>query len=256
MTEERLWKRCAKNAVDFERSVGAFDGERMIGFTLIGIDGWQGAPAAFDAATGIVPEYRGQGLARAMFDYALPGLRNLGVRRFLLEVLQPNRAAIRAYEKAGFSVTREFACFDITLDQLDPNLGSHCDLGVLPVAADKVMQFRSQVAWVPSWENGFSAMSRVQDDLICLGAFEGQKCVGVVAYYTVLNWIMTVIVSPGYRRRGVASKLLGSLLANLVDQQTVVKINNVDASDVHMIAALEKAGFRRVVDQYEMELPL
>ncbi|MCP4902557.1 MAG: GNAT family N-acetyltransferase [bacterium] len=256
MTEERIWKRFQKNAVDFERSIGAYDGERMVGFTMIGVDRWQGKLAAFDAATGIIPEYRGQGLARAMFDHAVPGLRDVGVQKFLLEVLQPNKAAIRAYEKAGFSIQREFACFDVTLDQLDPNLGVNCDLGILPVAVDKVMDFQSQVAWAPSWENSFAAMSRIQDDLICLGAFEGQRCVGVVAYYTVLNWIMTVVVSPGYRRRGVASKLLGSLLTNICDQQTVTKLNNVDASDTTMITALEKAGFRRVVDQFEMELVL
>ena len=37
LTEERLLARCIKNGVDWEASVGAFDAERMVGFTLIGI---------------------------------------------------------------------------------------------------------------------------------------------------------------------------------------------------------------------------
>lgn len=256
MTEMRLWKRCAKNAVDFQRSIAAYDDGRMVGFTLIGIDDWQGELAAFDAVTGIIPEYRGRGLARAMFDQAVPGLRALGVKKFLLEVLQPNHAAIRAYEKAGFVATREFACFDVSLEGLDKNLGEGCDLRVMPVAVDTVLGFRSKVDWVPSWENSFNAIDRVRDDLIALGAFDGSKCVGIVAYYTVLNWIMMIVVEPGYRRKGAASKLLGSLLANLSDQQSAIKINNVESSDTQMIAALERAGFRRVVDQFEMELVL
>lgn len=40
----------------------------MVGFTLIGINEWQGGLGAFDAATSIADGYRGQGLARAMFD--------------------------------------------------------------------------------------------------------------------------------------------------------------------------------------------
>ncbi len=256
MTEERIFKRCEKNAVDFERSVGAFDGDRMVGFTLIGIDSRQGEIAAFDAATGIVPEYRGQGMARLMFEHALPGLREAGVQKFFLEVLQPNVVAIRAYQKVGFSISREFVCFDVTLDQVDPDLGSSCGFDVLPVAVDTVMEFQSQIAWQPSWENSFAAMRRIHNDLICLGAFDGQRCIGVVAYYPVLNWIMTLVVSSEFRRRGLASKLLRSLLTNICDQQPVTKLNNVESTDEAMMLTLQRAGFRRVVDQYEMELQL
>ena len=39
VTEERLRIRYVKNGVDWDASVGAFDGDRMVGFTLIGIEG-------------------------------------------------------------------------------------------------------------------------------------------------------------------------------------------------------------------------
>ncbi|MGB5294525.1 MAG: GNAT family N-acetyltransferase, partial [Thermoanaerobaculia bacterium] len=86
LTEERLRVRCFKNGVDWDASVGAFDGDRMVGFTLIGVEEGQGGLGAFDAATGIVSDYRGQGLARAMFEHALPDLKSRGVRSFVLEV--------------------------------------------------------------------------------------------------------------------------------------------------------------------------
>ncbi|UCD62853.1 MAG: hypothetical protein JSW34_08790 [Candidatus Zixiibacteriota bacterium] len=57
--DQWLYNRGVKNAVQYDCSVGAFDGDRMVGFTLVGIDDWQGRPAAFDAGTGIVPDYRG-----------------------------------------------------------------------------------------------------------------------------------------------------------------------------------------------------
>jgi ribosomal protein S18 acetylase RimI-like enzyme len=256
MTEERIFKRCHKNNVDFSRSIAAFDGNRMVGFTLIGIDQWQGEPAAFDAATGIVPEYRGKGLARSMFDLALPGLRERGVRRFLLEVLQPNHPAISVYEKTGFKIKREFVIYDVQLATADPDLGAGCDLSILPVGVDTILEFEKHADWVPSWENSFNAVDRVRDDLIGLGAFDGSRCVGVLAYYTTLNWVMSLVVDRSYRRRGAASKLLATLFTNQLDQHTKIKLNNVDMSDKGMMEMLDRAGFVRVIEQFEMELLL
>jgi ribosomal protein S18 acetylase RimI-like enzyme len=106
-TEEQFFLRMQKNAVDYALSVGVYDSGRMVGFTLIGIDSWGGTLTAYDAGTGIVPEFRGQRLARRMFDHALPALHDRGVERFSLEVLQQNEPAIKAYRKAGFETTRE-----------------------------------------------------------------------------------------------------------------------------------------------------
>ena len=75
LTRESLLSRWVKNAVDFTASVGAFDGERLVGFTMIRIDDWMGGPAAFDAGTGIVKGYRGFGVAPEMFELAVEGLR-------------------------------------------------------------------------------------------------------------------------------------------------------------------------------------
>ena len=36
--EDAMLLRMAKNSVDYEASIGAYDGDRMVGFTLIGID--------------------------------------------------------------------------------------------------------------------------------------------------------------------------------------------------------------------------
>ena len=53
MTEEVMFKRAVKNALDFESSVGVFDDDRMVAFTLIGVDNWQNTLFAFDIGTGI-----------------------------------------------------------------------------------------------------------------------------------------------------------------------------------------------------------
>ena len=252
VTEKLISCRCLKNNVDFDISVGAFDGERMVGFTLIGVDRWQGELAAFDAGTGIVPQFRGQGVARRIFGHAIPQLGSRGVSRFLLEVLQVNEPAIRAYTKAGFEVTRELACFKLNVDTA--NLVSEPPSGIEMKNIERalVAEFSTEVDFQPSWENGFAAVERIPDHLLVLGAFDQDRCVGVIVYTPLLNWIMTLLVRRTHRRRGLGTTMLQRLVELLPEGLPEVKLLNVDRSDVGMLTFLERLGFDHWIDQYEM----
>ena len=253
MTAERSWLRNLKSGVHYDCSVGAFEGEKLVGLTFVGLDDWQGEKAAFDAGTGIIPAFRGQGIAKAMFEFILPRLRERGVSKFLLEVLQPNQAAIRAYTKTGFKITREFACYDLFPDSfVVENLASKT-FDVRIIDKEKVQEFKSLVDWQPSWENSFSGMDRIEDELIRLGAFCGDQCVGVLVFYPLLGWIMSLVVRKDFRRQGVASSLVKALMADLPAGVDIVKIDNIDRSDKSMLAFFEKTGARLLIDQFEME---
>jgi GNAT superfamily N-acetyltransferase len=255
MTRERSWLRNLKSGVCYDASVAAWDGDRMVGFTFVGLDDWLGEPAAFDAGTGIVKAYRGQGIAQGMFEFVLPGLKARGVSRFLLEVLQPNAAAIRAYRKAGFEITREFACYDLLPEAFAAGALPGSDVEVCEIDRPTVQSFGDKADWQPSWENSFAGMDRIPDELVRLGAYEAGRCVGILVYYPLLQWIMCLLVEKEARHRGVASTLLKALIADLqlppgTDR---VRINNIDHVDTGMRALLEKAGARWAIDQYEME---
>lgn len=256
LTEERLRVRCVKNGVDWDASVGAFDGERMVGFTLIGIDEWQGGLGAFDAATGIVDGYRGQGLARAMFEHALPGLRERGVENFVLEVIQDNEPAIRAYRKAGFEVSRELKCFELQVAGLERR-PVECDrFPIRSVDRAMVSSLARHADWPPSWENSFAAIERIPDELVAVGAFNGATCIGSAVYTPMLNWIMTLVVEPSHRRQGVGRALMHGLVESLPEGVEAVRLQNVDASDSGMTEFLARLGFESLVDQYEMVRPV
>ena len=253
MTAERSWLRNLKSGVHYDCSVGAFDGDKLVGLTFVGLDDWQGEKAAFDAGTGIIPAYRGQGIAKEMFEFILPRLRERGVMVFLLEVLQSNSAAIRAYTKTGFKVTREFACYEFLPDAFASNKLTNTSFEIRAISKDKVQEFKSLVDWHPSWENSFTGMDRVEDGLIRLGAFRGDQCVGILVFYPLLRWVMSLVVFKDFRRQGVASSLMQSLVAELPAQVDVVKIVNVDRSDKAMLSFCEKAGPQELIDQYEMK---
>jgi ribosomal protein S18 acetylase RimI-like enzyme len=190
-----------------------------------------------------------------MFDFILPELKARGVSRFLLEVLQPNEAAIRAYRKTGFGITREFACYDLPPEAFAADRLPSADVEVRRIDKPSVQAFSDRVDWQPSWENSFAGMDRIPDELVRLGAFADGRCIGVLVYYPLLQWIMCLLVEKDHRRRGVASSLLQALMADLQlpPGTDKVKINNIDHVDTGMRALLEKAGAHWVIDQYEME---
>ena len=255
MTDERIRIRSAKNAVDLDVSPGAFDGPLMVGFTLVGVDDCMGEPAAFDAATGIVPAARGAGLAGRMLEWTRPKLRSLGVSRFYLEVIQDNEPAVRAYRKAGFEITRELRCFQVPAAPLRER-ESDGPLPLRPTDRTALARFAAEVDWVPSWENSFAAISRIEDRLLVIGAFDGEACVGEAVYSPYFNWVMSLVVARPHRGRGIGTALLRELARRAPDEVANLKVLNVDAGDVATQRLLVAAGAVPYVNQYEMALAL
>ena len=57
-TQDRLRRMFVINGVSFDLSVGAFDGETMIGFTVNAVGAFGGKRTVYDSGTGIIPKYR------------------------------------------------------------------------------------------------------------------------------------------------------------------------------------------------------
>jgi len=259
MTPEVLRLRMRKNAVEYESSVGVFDRDKMVGFTLIGIDRWRGDLTAFDAGTGIIRDFRGQGLAKKMFDFAMPRLKNRGARRFVLEVLQDNEAAIKAYQKAAFRIRREFDCFELNIREARQGLQPAKSFKIIPVDKNVLPGFKPHLDWEPSWENSFTAMIRISRHLKMYGAIrrdDREEPVGLLVYCPHLNWIMSLIVKKEQRKRGIATRLVRHFFESIEAGQDKVKLLNVDRSDIGMTEFLAKMRFRKSASQFEMELNL
>ncbi len=250
--QETYINRAIKNGIDFESSVGLFDGDRMVGYTLIGTGAWKGRFSAYDIGTGITKPHRGKGLARGMFEHALPRLRDIGVGTFVLEVLQENEPAIKAYDKTGFRVTREFDCFELNWEKIE----KEADETVIPLERNDIGIFEDALDWNPSWENSFTSIERVPDSLLIYGAVREGAPRGLIVYYPALSWIMSIVVDGAYRRNGIGTSLVRHLAGELRGKAPGARLVNVQHDDSGMIAFLKGLGFERFTGQYEMELDI
>lgn len=233
-------------------SFGAFDGERLIGFILNGIGNWNNRTTVYDTGTGVIGEYRQQGIAARMLDHALPVLRSSGIKCYLLEVIKTNTKAFDLYRKAGFSVTREFDYFFAKKDQI---VVEHRDLAA-DIAIYPLEQFdwkRFQTFWdfSPSWQNSIAAIERKRDFFKVLGLFKQGELAGYGIIERHTGDIPQVAIRPNLRRQGMATRLIDHLLRHC--EAPAVKLINVGIESLATREFARRLRFTPGYGQYEME---
>ena len=236
ISAHQLREICARRGVVFDLSVGAFDGDRMVGFTLNGFDGH----TAYDSGTGVVPSHRRQGLARGMMEHIIPPLRDAGARRYVLEVIESNTRAIALYESLGFTTTRAFTCWKYESDRIGA-------VDIRPIDLDQIENFRDIE---PSWQNSDTAIRRARDPHVILGAFDGDVLTGYAVVFPRTHDLAQLAVRHTHRRRGIGSALLDRAAA---EAEGSVRILNIDARDDGIEAFLRARGAEQFIRQMEME---
>lgn len=256
LTSEKFKNRLLKNRVDFDCSVGVYSDNELVGFTLVGIGDFKNKISAFDAATGIIKEYRGNGLAKKMFEFSLPKLKENGISNFLLEVLQPNLKAIKAYKKVGFNIVREFKCFELILENFSEDCRNYPLSNIREVNIYDVQPLLAQIEWEPSWENSIHGIIKIAENTKIYGAFVNDKIVGLLVFYPMLSWILNIYVKPEFRRNGIGSSILGYFVNSISEDITKIFLHNVEKKETGFQRFLIKKGFTHLIDQFEMELEL
>lgn len=235
-------------------SFAAFDNGEIVAFTLNGIGIFNGIPTAYDTGTGTVKEYRGQGIAREIFSYSLPFLKESGIRQYLLEVLQNNSNAIAIYRRMRFNTTREFACYRQSIDKINISAVADNDCIIKPVEMDFIRQAQSFCDFTPSWQNSIESIERGEAELKFLGATIGEMLVGYCVFDPATGDLSQIAVRDEYRRRGIASILLQEAIRCI--KTDFVKVLNISADNQVMPAFLERNNILLASRQFEMLLQI
>ncbi len=243
MSQEQFAQRFARDGVQMEVSAAAFDNERMIGFYMNAIGEWLGKQTAYDAGTGVIPSYRKRGIAKDLFEFVVPRLKEVGVSQYLLEVITTNTAAVKLYRKIGFVETRQLAAF-ISEQRIEP-VEELIGVSIRKVEPDWKL-FESFCDGHPSWQNSIAAVERVQDRTIVVGAYQDEECVGYGVVFKPSGILMQLAVARHHRRKGIGGAIVAALQREV---EGFLKTNNVEEDAEGFYEAL---GFGLMLRQYEM----
>lgn len=233
-----------------ELSIGAFDENRLIGFVLNGFRDWHGRKTVYDLGTGVIPDYRRQGITSAILKQIRKLLQEQKLEQYLLEVITTNTSAVQLYQKQGFELQREFTCYDMDKKDFSPH--SVCAVEqVNSIATEQLMDFWD---FTPSWQNSSASIHALQEAF----AYSVARIDNVIVGFGIIDRrtgdIPQIAVNKSHRRNGIGS----SILADLVQQTAADKIGilNIDIGCESLNNFLKKSGFHYRIGQYEMLLPL
>jgi ribosomal protein S18 acetylase RimI-like enzyme len=229
-------------------SIGAFQDERLVGIVLNGLRQWKGKVTAYDLGTGVIAEFRRQGITSEMILQVKSLLKTKLVEQYLLEVLKTNQSAIELYNKQGFELQREFSCYQLEKEKFIPK----ASVKVKHLERLELKELREFWNFEPSWQNSESSIEAVPE------AFEyviAEYSSTVIAYGMIdkkTGDIPQIAVHKDNRRKGIGSSILSELVRSTDAQR--VSVLNVEASDKNMNDFMVQSGFTYQVGQYEMLL--
>ncbi len=239
-----------RRGFDPRLSFAAFDGDRIAAFLLNGIGLHEGIPTAYDTGTGCVRRYRGRGLASQLFRAAAPQLREAGIRRYLLEVLQHNTRALALYRKLGFETVRDLNCYRQPKAEVRFPAEDSAACTVAPLDPARIAEAEAFDDFAPSWQNSLDSIRRAGGDLRAFGAFAGDELVGYGICDPASGDLTRLATAPAFRRRGIATRLLRVMLQEL--RCGALKLLNADPACDSLHAFLTARGIELANRQHEM----
>jgi ribosomal protein S18 acetylase RimI-like enzyme len=252
MTGKQFRNHIAQNNVNLNLSVGAFAGNKMVGFTLNGFGEWNDKATAYDAGTGVVPGFRRQKIGQTMFAFLLPKLKEIGTEQILLEVLSQNENAIKLYCKLGFKETRKLLFFEQTATFATKTSSA---IEIRQLKKPDWNQLKSFGDGRPSWQFSSRSLERKLTSNLFFGAYLENKLVGYSGLFPTSGTIPQIAVDKEFRRKGIAFELL-SHMQSKVEKNKNLRFSNVDENIKSLTNFIDKLNFKPTISQNEMVLEL
>lgn len=144
-TQMKTWlERCQ---VDLTHSTSLRHFERIVGFSLLGVENQMG----WIAGTCIDPENRGSGLFAPLLQNQLEKAKNLYIQQVRLEVLNQNFAH-KVYEKVGFRKIRELYVYRYPKDAIEFKGFRSVGFSLRETNQTDYFQARREAGFNPPWQ--------------------------------------------------------------------------------------------------------
>lgn len=251
MDEVALARFLGQNGVNFEASVGAFDGEALIGLWMNGVRMKEGRLTAYDSGTAVCPEYRSKGISKELADGSDRILKKLGVKRYILEVMANNEKAFNLYRKKGFEIVRKFKCYKTASPKFDiRELPAGMRLEETTVDALSRIEIPSMNA-IPSWQNAMESCLVLKDKIAAVVLRRNEKAIGHGMVQMERGRIPQINVAHDIWGTDAAAHILKWLCGRVEKGKDIAAIN-VDEAAANTNELFLKHGFTMFIEQFEM----
>lgn len=228
---------------DLLNSLVAFEGAEAVGMAVLAMRGERGWCGGF----GVVPRWRGRGLARRLLSELLARARAAGLRRLSLEVLAGNTAAQRLYERAGMRVTRDLLVMERPADWKAAATTRVAPPREAP-GAELLEHFTRLHPEPPVWQREPASLLATEPSGLYLGARSRPRAYALYRRTVEGETFVTDLAAATARQARAMCAALGHLEGKL-------QLKNEPERGLFAAPLLEH-GFREVLRQHEMTMEL
>ena len=238
----------AHENIDLSLSQIILRGDQGTGFGFIARHGGESRLAAF----GIVPSAAHQGVGKAAMVELIAQAKARGDSAFHLEVIEQNPRAVVLYQGVGFATVRRLVGY--TGKSPQGSVGARRaspDLGMLDLDTAARAVVRYEARDLPWQVNGL-AMLQLSPPNVGVRLGDAYAIITDPSVATIV--IRSLIVAPGARRQGQATRLLGALFTQFPGKTWVLRAIHPEE---YVTRLAEKFGFERTpISQWQMRLTL
>jgi len=227
LTAEILKEKIQAEDIKLNKSVGAFSDKKPVGFIFHAVREINGEKVAYNAGKGVLPEFRGNGLTKKMYNFLLPVLDRDGVKKIVLEVMEQNTPAIKTYSGLGFKKTSNLECFKGKV-QIE---STNNEVVFKNQKNEKIRFLKNYWDWNPTWQHDIkSVVQSSKYETFCGYLNRSLVCYAVSIPKT--GRIAQFAVNPKYRKMKI-----GTALFNYISKMTPegISLINVDGNSIDTI---------------------
>lgn len=248
LTPGQLHEKIVSEDIKLDKSVGIVRKNQLVGFIFHAIRNIDGKLVAYNAGTGVIPEFRGKNATEKMYRFILPELIKMNVSEVLLEVMEQNIPAIKSYRKVGFEKIVELTCYKGKIVPLE----YRADISIKEINKENLDNMQEFWTWYPTWQHATETIKK-SDVYKVLCAFVDDKPVAYLAANPQSGRVAQFAVNSAYRKQGIG-KALFTYFSNSSDAE--ISIINVDGNCMETNSFLLKMGFTHFLTQHKMCLKL
>lgn len=241
-----------RESLDLEAGVVALLDGKIIGSCMLGIrgnTGWVGG-------MGIIPDYRRQGIGRAIINYLIEQGRTRHLTHLELEVITQNTPAVKLYEDVGFATTRTLLIFDRPATPVTLTAGYMIRKAEIDTVLRRFDEFHDDIN---PWQRHKETLEKYGASLggrVVMPVDEPNRIIGYgLGWFTDERvQFMDAAFDPNYEPREEA---VTALLSHLLHEHPNASsgIVNVSEHDI-LVIPIQELGYKQSMRQYEMRLLL
>lgn len=246
--EQLGWKIKTDN-IRLDYSVGVFENDQLIAFILHGLNTIGDKKVIYNGGTGVIPDKRGNGLTKRMYQFILPILKQDGINQLVLEVISSNLAAIKSYQKVGYQSIRKLSCLRGSF--VIPDAIPTYDIRTLNHYDWAIMQ--SFWDFEPSWQYSQASIEAQKERVNLIGVFIKEQLVAYSIINPSSNKLLQIAVDKNHRRKKIGLAMMNHIFQEYGNKASMI---NIEQDGVSLNEFLQKIGLEEFLVQNEMKMDL